>query len=160
MINTQNPMTCHLKNTRIHSLSHIYWMDRVGFQQTFWPSYGFISFHSEVFSLDNHLTCFVLCKWLYFIFYLILQNLILLIAFCYWQYFSVFTSYLALAKAIKNQLNHLKNMMYLSPNFSAIDLHLYKHFFKINVPGNMYTYMQLLIFVLLKKTRIYIRYKY
>ena len=76
-------------------------------------------------------------------FFIFLQNLILLIAFCYWQYFSVFTSCLALGKGNKvsiGWINHLKNMKYIFPKFLPYNLPLYKHHsFKINLPGNMYS---------------------
>lgn len=86
-----------------------------------------------------------------------LQNLILLIAFCYWQYFSAFTSYLAFGKGNKKKSISwiiLKTRSIFSPNFLPWNWPLHKHLsFKINGSSNMNEHIHLLAFVDIKKDK-------
>lgn len=128
-----------------------------------------LSFCSSIFSLDHNLPCFILCKWLYFTFLsTFLQNLIFLIAFCYWQYFSAFTSYLALGKGNKESIGWiiLKLWRSIFPQiFLPHNLPLLKH------PSLKFVYqvtcthisIYSLLFIskcLMFNTRIYVKGKY
>jgi hypothetical protein len=60
----------------------------------------------RVIGLKCYVTCFIFAQIGLFQFLsTFLPNLILLIAFCYWQHFSAFTSYLALGKGNKKITN-------------------------------------------------------
>lgn len=112
-MNTHNPILSKYKNP----LSNTYWMSNV--IQTLILMIGWVynklsGFHRVIiifrsFQFRSLFTLFHFEQMalLHFFFFLsnFLQNLILLIVVCYWQYFSAFTSYLALGKGNKENIS-------------------------------------------------------
>lgn len=163
MINTHNLILSKYKNP----LSNTYWMSNV--IQTLILMIGWVynklsglhrvnilfrSFHfRSLFTLFH----FEQMALLHFFLSNFLQNLILLIVVCYWQYFSVFTSYLALGKGNKENISWIILKIWRSifpQTFLPCNLPLHKYpSFKINVLGNMYTHIHLFTFVYIKKDK-------